>query len=55
MNLYIHEWPDNSATVMLDNGNCPLTFKNISQALEICGQYSDNYDQVLIQQQTPSP
>ncbi len=52
MNLYIHEWPDNSATVMFDNDVNRMDFNNINQAIEACSKYINDFSHILIQQHT---
>ena len=36
MNLYIKEWPNKTATLMLDNGTVLFTFHNVADAMLAC-------------------
>jgi hypothetical protein len=52
MNLYIHEWPDSSATLMLDNGESMYTFTSVARAIEACDEWYRNYGQIVVQRNT---
>lgn len=52
MNLYIHEWPDSTATLMFDNGASMFTFDNLARAIEACNEWYRNYGHVIIQRST---
>jgi len=36
MNLYIKEWPNKTATLMLENGTVMFTFHSVDDALQTC-------------------
>ena len=36
MNLYIKEWPNKTATLMLDNGTVLFTFYSVDDAMTAC-------------------
>ena len=36
MNLYIKEWPNKTATLMLENGTVMFTFYSVDDALQTC-------------------
>jgi len=52
MNLYIHEWPDNTATLTVDNGASIFTFTSLTSAIEASDNCYHEYDRVVIQQST---
>jgi len=49
MNLYIHEWPDSTATLMLDNGATMFTFSSLTEAVEASDEWYRNYGNIVIQ------
>jgi len=49
MNLYIHEWPDSTATLMFDNGASMFTFENLARAIEACNEWYRHYGHIIIQ------
>lgn len=49
MNLYIHEWPDNSATLMLENGRSMFKFDDLALAIEACNEWYRHNGHIIIQ------
>jgi len=43
MNLYVQEWPDTTASVMINNGELCIRFNNIDLAVDACEKLMDSY------------
>lgn len=39
MNFQIHEWPDKSATLMLDDGTQLVTYRSVEEAIAVCEEW----------------
>ena len=39
MNVYIQRWPDDSATLMFDDGTSVATYNTVNEALEVCEEW----------------
>ena len=45
MNFQIQEWPDNTATLMLDDGTHLFTYPSVEEAVSVCEEwYRHHYD-----------
>lgn len=48
MNLYLHEWPDKTVILMLENGKALFNFNSITNALAACDGYYNTVDRRLV-------
>ena len=42
MNFRIQEWPDKSATLMLDDGTHLVTYSSVDEAIAVCEEWYQN-------------
>ncbi|MFC1749838.1 hypothetical protein ACFL2V_13645 [Pseudomonadota bacterium] len=57
MNFYIQRWPDDSATLMLDNGISVATYHSMDKAVEVYEEWQRYHmpnDNVAAQDKAPS-
>lgn len=54
MFIYIKEWPDYSATIMLNNDVVLWTFNNVEEAARACHEWYDSNNIKLVRHQSSS-